>query len=198
MATKNHFSNYENLFSAYRDSVSMQNSNSKANVEQEIKNKTIYLNNLNASINQINIFLANPGKKPIIDTRKSTEFLPKLTKQLEHAKKELEELKSSININPELTRQYALGNLRFEENRLLKTKSEILKLEDIINNPEIEAKEKTVAKSKRTKAQKLLSTINENIVKFENIIKIPMNKLQKFLKLKAKYRIFNQNVTQFY
>jgi len=186
MATKNHFSNYENLFSAYGESVSSQTTTSKANIEQEIKNKTIHLNNLNASINQINMFLANPGKKPIIDTRKSTELLPKILKQLEQAKNELEELKSSININPELTRQYALGNLRFEENRLLKTKSEILKLEDTINNPNIEAKEKTVAKAKHTKAQKLLSTVNENIAKFENIIKISDEQIAKITEAEEK------------
>ena len=39
MATKNKFSNYENLFSAYRESISATNLTNKTNFSQEIENK---------------------------------------------------------------------------------------------------------------------------------------------------------------
>lgn len=169
MATNNHFSNYENLFSAYRDSVSTANNASANYAENELNLAKKQLEVIEEKLKDIITFLKNPTKKlNPIDTRKSQEFKSKVR----NAEQELANLKSSINTNPELTRQYALGNLRFEENRFLKTTAEIINLETIINNPETESKEKTTAKGKLTKAKKLLSTINENLAKYENLIKI--------------------------
>ena len=46
MATKNHFSNYENLFSAYRESVSSTNSIRKENIQTQLNESKVYFESL--------------------------------------------------------------------------------------------------------------------------------------------------------
>ena len=194
MATKNHFSNYENLFSAYGESVSSQTTTSKANIEQEIKNKTIHLNNLNASINQINMFLENLSRKPIIDTRKSTEFLPKFLKQRAEAEKALADVKAKNIIFSEKERKNLERAIISEEKRLAKTKSEIDALSIEIISPETPGTTIPSLKSKRTKALKLQSAIDLSIVELKAKLKEDDEKLariteaeEKLANIQAKY-----------
>ena len=63
MATKNHFSNYENLFSAYRDSVSHVNNSTKISVESTLNLKTKQLETLESELKEVNSFIKNPTKK---------------------------------------------------------------------------------------------------------------------------------------
>ena len=99
MATKNHFSNYENLFTAYTDSVSKNNSTTTTSIENELALKRNQLKTVQSEINGINYSInSHKNKVPMIDTRKSTEFLPKFLSQREQIEKELAEIKAEKNL----------------------------------------------------------------------------------------------------
>ena len=167
MATKNHFSNYENLFSAYRENVLNQNSINAANIQKLLDSKKKQLDALEKEAAEIKAFFANPPKEvPNVDTRKSQEFLPKVTK----AEKELADLKASLKVLSEAARQTAEKELALTDKNLSATKSEIATLTAIIDNPETEAKDRTAAKAKRTKAENRLKTLNATIEKYRKTI----------------------------
>lgn len=169
MATKNHFSNYENLFSAFRESISNDNSIQKHNIESILNKRKYYYDNLDSERKEIENFLKNPPKKALtIDTRKSQEFLPEIKK----AEQELASLKSSLAILSPAARTAAKKTLDFETNRKELTKTEIVNLENLVNIPQVDIRERTTTKAKLTKAYKLLTTIEENIKKYSNKIKI--------------------------
>jgi len=176
MATKNHFSNYENLFSAYRDSISMQNNNSKGNIEQDIKNAKIRLERFITELAEINNFLANPPKKRLtVDTRKSQEFEP----VVREATAEFEAVKNSNPTLSEKARQSAITTLEFDKQRESKTQTVISELTKQIEDPNTTPSTIPSLKAKRTKAQNLLKSINDNITNYSNIIKEDNEKIAK-------------------
>ena len=202
MAIKNHFSNCEKLFSAYRDNVSMQNNQSKVIIEQDIKNKQTQLESLKNELIQINNFLANPPKKvPPIDTRKSQEFLPKLKK----AEIELADVKANHTTLSEDERVTNETKIKFEEEKLLKTKSEITNLEKLIADPETSKNSIASIKAKRTKAINLQKTIERNLKNLktkirkddENILKIKIAQ-DNLDSIKEKYNAILEDEKKYY
>ena len=180
MATKNHFSNYENLFSAYRDSISNYNAETTSAFTSEIASKRAQLTTLQNEIKAIESTLNHSKNKvPVVDTRRSTEFLPKFLKQREQAEKELTEVKIA---NPTLSSKQRTNletTIKLEKDRLEKTKFEIDSLTISITDPETPQNSIASLKTKRTKAKNLQKSIESNLVSLLLQIKEDDDKLTK-------------------
>lgn len=167
MATKNLFSNYENLFSAYRESVSSLNSNTNQVYELQINTIKNELHSVNSAITQLNGELNNSKRKvPIIDTRKSTQFLQKFAPKIEKAQSELDTTKANNVPLSDKSRKNLETAIKLEETRLDKTKSEIRSLEESIIDPATPASSIPSLKAKRTKATKLQKLIEDSLSKY--------------------------------
>jgi len=189
MATKNHFSNYENLFSAYRDSISNYNTETTSAFASEIASKRAQLTTLQNEIKAIESTLNHSKNKvPVVDTRRSTEFLPKFLKQREQAEKELTEVKIA---NPTLSSKQRTNletTIKLEKDRLEKTKFEIDSLTISITDPETPQNSIASLKTKRTKAKNLQKSIESNLVSLLLQIKEDDDKLTKIKTSEAKLK----------
>ncbi len=188
MATKTQFSNYENLFSAYRESISNRNSSDNTNYQSQIDTIKSTLTSIESEIKQLNGELSNPKKKvPIIDTRKSTQFAQKFSEQLKKAQAELDNAKINNVVFSDNSRKSLEASIKFEEKRLDKTKTEINSLTNSIIDPATPASSIPSLKAKRTKATKLQKSIEDSLNKYLSQLAEDNEKLAKIEKAQANY-----------
>lgn len=189
MATKNHFSNYENLFSAYRDSVSTGNSSNRESLMLQISNLTTQLENLKSELNSVNNYLSNPDKKaPALDTRKSDEFLPRV-KKAEQVVANLKAVALSDSRRADIEKE--LDN---NKESLNKTKQLIASLTVIIDDASTDSKTRTSSKSRRTKAENLSKAIEENIKKLSGSLSSDNETKAKIVDAENNLRSLNQTL----
>jgi len=176
MATNQFLSNYENLFSSYRESISSQNTKEKANIERDIINHKNTIDRLDKELSEIKLFLSHPTKtRPTIDTRKSLEFKSVVKKAEENLKK----VKSANTTLSDAARKSVEKSLAFEQQRELQANTLISDLTNQIIDPATPASTLPSLKSKRTRAQNSLKTIHSNLNKYATIIDEDDKKIEK-------------------
>lgn len=180
MATKS-YSNYRNLFDAYRESISTSNTKQKTSAESSISALEEELNNVKVRLKEIENELTVLNRTvETFDDRKSREFLPKVNE----AKVKLSSAKSKVLSSEDRAKHVSV--LTSSQEKVAELSAEIESLTAVIENPTTAQKDKTAAKSKRTKAENKVATLNSNIADINEKLKQDDANLQAVNEAEAK------------
>jgi len=181
MATKNKITNFESLFSAYRESLSNEIETKKKEVLSKIKDTEKALTDLETEIKEIDAFLKNVEKPAhLIDTRKSQECEQKIKKEqraLENLKNLLLTTEQRENIDKTIK---AYKKLFDDKN------NEINSLTQQIDDPSTPATKLPSLKGQRTKLKNSLTQLQENIKQLKQQIEEDDKKIEQLKLLEEK------------